>query len=233
MKKDCKKIITFSFDDGVLQDKKIIDILNRYNLKATFNLNSGRFGQSFPLVWDGVNVERIIITAEKVKETYSGHEVAVHTVSHARLKSLSDDEIVREIVEDIQNLEKLVGYSVRGMAYPCNEVDDRVLNVIRERTPIKFSRTTEATHSLSLQNNLLRFNPSCRVFDDDMYNLADEIINYKGDSPKLLYLWAHCYEFDYKPDKYRKFEEFCKYVSDKKDVAYCTNTKAFEMLGQI
>ena len=59
------KALTFSFDDGVLQDKKIIDILNKYNLKATFNLNSGHFGDSFPLVWEGVDVERIVITAKK------------------------------------------------------------------------------------------------------------------------------------------------------------------------
>ena len=35
-----KKAITFSFDDGVRQDVRLIEILNRYNLKATFNLNS-------------------------------------------------------------------------------------------------------------------------------------------------------------------------------------------------
>ncbi len=52
------KIITFSFDDGVMQDLKIIEILNKYNLKATFNLNSGNFANSFPLVWEGVYVER-------------------------------------------------------------------------------------------------------------------------------------------------------------------------------
>ena len=38
------KAVTFSFDDGVLQDKRTIEILNKYGLKATFNLNSGKFG---------------------------------------------------------------------------------------------------------------------------------------------------------------------------------------------
>ena len=57
------KVITFSFDDGVMQDFKIIDILNKYNMKATFNLNSGHFGQSFPLIWDGVNIERKVVFA--------------------------------------------------------------------------------------------------------------------------------------------------------------------------
>ena len=36
-----KKAITFSFDDGVEQDIKFIEICDKYGLKATFNLNSG------------------------------------------------------------------------------------------------------------------------------------------------------------------------------------------------
>lgn len=32
------KAITFSFDDGVQQDKRLIDIFDRYSLKSTFNI---------------------------------------------------------------------------------------------------------------------------------------------------------------------------------------------------
>ena len=33
------KGITFSYDDGVTQDRRLISLLNRYGMKATFNLN--------------------------------------------------------------------------------------------------------------------------------------------------------------------------------------------------
>ena len=33
------KAITFSYDDGVTQDVRLIEIFNKYNIKATFNLN--------------------------------------------------------------------------------------------------------------------------------------------------------------------------------------------------
>ena len=36
-----RKILIFSFDDGTIYDKRFVDLLNRYGLKATFNLNSG------------------------------------------------------------------------------------------------------------------------------------------------------------------------------------------------
>ena len=38
------KAITFSYDDGLTQDIRLIEIFNKYNLKGTFNLNSGLLG---------------------------------------------------------------------------------------------------------------------------------------------------------------------------------------------
>ena len=39
------KAFTFSFDDGVLQDIRFIELINKYGLKCTFNLNSEFFGR--------------------------------------------------------------------------------------------------------------------------------------------------------------------------------------------
>ena len=33
-----RKAVTFSFDDGVSQDIRMIELLDKYGLKATFNL---------------------------------------------------------------------------------------------------------------------------------------------------------------------------------------------------
>ncbi len=35
------RALTFSYDDGATQDKRLVDILNHFNLKGTFNLNAG------------------------------------------------------------------------------------------------------------------------------------------------------------------------------------------------
>lgn len=40
-----RKALTFSYDDGVLQDERLIRIFNKYGLKATFNLNSELLGK--------------------------------------------------------------------------------------------------------------------------------------------------------------------------------------------
>lgn len=37
------KAFTLSYDDCVVQDKRLIEIFNKYGLKSTFNICSGRF----------------------------------------------------------------------------------------------------------------------------------------------------------------------------------------------
>ena len=39
-----KKYFTLSFDDGLEQDKRVLELMKKYGLKGTFNLNSGMFG---------------------------------------------------------------------------------------------------------------------------------------------------------------------------------------------
>ena len=40
-----EKAVTFSFDDAVVEDVRMIALLNKYQLKATFNVNTGCFGE--------------------------------------------------------------------------------------------------------------------------------------------------------------------------------------------
>ena len=40
------KALTLSFDDGRVQDRRLVTLLNRCGIKATFNLNSGEQGET-------------------------------------------------------------------------------------------------------------------------------------------------------------------------------------------
>ena len=37
------KVLTLSYDDGVVQDIRLIKIMNKHGLKGTFNINSGSY----------------------------------------------------------------------------------------------------------------------------------------------------------------------------------------------
>lgn len=221
-----RKAVTFSYDDGVTQDKRLIGIFNRYGLKATFNINSELLGLENTLVREGKTVNHTKNRKSEVKEIYKGHEVAVHTLTHPNLTELDESEIIRQVEEDRKNLEALVGYDVVGMAYPCGGVnnDDRVADVIRNHTPLKYARTITSTHSFDLQENLLRFNPTVYHHRewDALFQLAEEFIRLKPDRPQLFYVWGHSYEFDIH-DTWDRFEEFCRLISGKDDIFYGTN----------
>ena len=109
------KAVTFSFDDGVTQDIKLIEILNKYGLKATFNLNSALLGTNGELNRNNNIVRHDKNPADKIAEIYRGHEVAVHTLVHPNLTELSDEGVIWQVEEDRKLLESLVGYDVRCM----------------------------------------------------------------------------------------------------------------------
>lgn len=220
------KAVTFSYDDGVTQDIRLIELLNKYNLKCTFNLNSELLGLKGMLIREGQRIAHYKIHPDDVKSVYDGHEVAVHTLTHPHLPPLEDAEVIRQVKQDRINLSEIVGYEVVGMAYPGGGVnnDDRVAKLIRENTGVKYSRTITCNNSFDLQDNLYRFNPTVYHLDfDDMMKMGQEFININPDKPQIFYIWGHSYEMDYRPDYWVKLEEYFKLIANRDDVFYGTN----------
>ena len=54
-----RKALTFSYDDGIEQDRKLVEIFNRYGMKATFNLNTGIQSPESNFEIEGVHINRI------------------------------------------------------------------------------------------------------------------------------------------------------------------------------
>ena len=222
------KAVTFSYDDGVTQDIRLVEMLNKYGLKATFNINSELLGKSGELIRGGTKVSHNKVNPKDVKSIYCGHEVAVHTLTHPNLTTLDDAEVIRQVETDRLNLSELCGYEVVGMAYPCGGVnnDDRVAGIIKENTGVKYSRTITSSYSFQPQNNLYRFNPTVyHIMEyDKLMELASEFVNAMPDdnNPEIFYIWGHSYEFDIE-DTWDKMEEFCKLISGRDDVFYGPN----------
>ena len=221
------KAVTFSYDDGSTQDKRFIKMLNKYGLRATFNLNSNKFGEPNSLIRNGVTVAHCKPTAEEIADIYAGHEIAVHTLDHPRLTTLDDAEVIRQVEEDRKNLERICGYEVVGMAYPCGGVnnDDRVAQVIRENTKIKYARTITENHSFELQDNLYRFDPTVYHQNwEKLFELADEFLALPEvtETPKIFYIWGHTFEFDI-DDSWDMMEKFCQKIAGRDDIFYGTN----------
>ncbi|MBQ8174578.1 MAG: polysaccharide deacetylase family protein [Clostridia bacterium] len=223
------KILTFSYDDGVLQDKRLIELFDRYGMKATFNLNSELLGKPHSLTIDGKQIAHDKIEPGDVRSVYAGHEVAAHTLTHPRLPTLPDEEVIRQVEQDRKKLSELCGYEVVGFAYPCGgeNYDGRVSSLIREKTGIRYCRTIISSHSFDPQENLYEFKPS--VYHngewDKLFSLGEEFLSLSTEERKVFYVWGHSYEFDIH-DTWGRFEEFLKMMSGKDDILYATNREA-------
>lgn len=220
------KAVTFSYDDGVTQDVRLIELLNKYDLKCTFNLNSERLGTGKIIKRRGKHISHYKIRPEEVRLVYEGHEVAVHTLSHPNLINCYEPEIIRQVETDRLNLSALAGYEVVGMAYPSGLInsDDRVADVIRKHTGVKYARTIPDTNNFDMQEDLLQYRPSVYHLDfEKMMAMGREFIELKPDKPQIFYIWGHSYEMDYSEDYWLQLEEFFKLISNRDDIFYGTN----------
>lgn len=219
-----KKAITFSYDDGVTQDIRLISLFNKYGFKCTFNLNSDLLGRPGALIREEKHVSHNKVAPEKVRSVYEGHEVATHSLTHPYLTRLSDADVIREIENDRIKLSELVGYEVVGHAYPMGDCDNRVARLIENHTGVKYARTVISTHNFDIQTDLHLFNPSVYHHRemDEMFRLGEEFLKLNTDEPKLFYVWGHAYEFDIHDD-WKRFEEFLEMMSGRADIFYGTN----------
>ena len=220
------RCFTLSFDDGVVQDVRLVELFNRYGLKCTFNLNSGLFGlkasrNDFP---NPVQNDRL--SGDQITKLYEKHEIAVHTLTHPKLQYLDREAIRFEVMEDRRNLEEIAGYPVTGMAYPFGTYDDTVVEELRS-CGIRYARTTEPTWAYAVPRDFLRWHPTIQFGNERMERvvkgfLNTERLNRDNSLLPILYIWGHSYELDGN-DSWGLMEDLCRRVSGLKDVWYATN----------
>ena len=217
------KFITLSFDDGVKQDIRFIELLDKYGLKCTFNLNSGLFGLVHNLETPDFVVNHSEVEKENVAKVYGGHEVASHSLTHPRLDWISLDEVKKEIGDDCRELRRLTGQEVCGMAYPGGPFyNEEIIKTIVDNTPVRYARITGDSKSFALPSRLMEWQPTCSWRNHHLPEWIEEIKNAEPDEDMLLYVWGHTYEFDVY-DAWEQVEELLKLMSGDSGITYATN----------
>lgn len=218
-----RKAVTFSFDDGVRQDLRLMEMFRKYGIKATFNLNSGLSGKEHDWEYRGIHVSRL--SPEEIRENYGGFEIAVHTAHHPDLTVLSAEGVIQEVFQDRQALEALAGYPVRGMAYPYGTCSEGLTGLLRS-LGICYSRTVKSTHAYGFPEDYLAWHPTCHYMEQDAPKLADQFLAMDSDRLSLFYLWGHSYELDGN-DNWELMEEFCRKFGTAKDVWRASNMEIY------
>ena len=112
------KVLSISFDAawGNEDTQQLIDILGKYNIKATFFV-VGEWVDKYP---------------ESVKALHdAGHEVMSHSNDHAHFNSLSAEEITADLNTCNDKIEAVTGVRPTLFRCPYGEYDDHVINAVR------------------------------------------------------------------------------------------------------
>ena len=207
------KALTFSYDDGQIHDRKLVEIMNRHGMRGTFHLNSGKLAPD--------RNHTVFVAAEEVAELYAGHEVAVHGVQHRNLPTLTKNQVVNEVLEDRRALEKLTGGMVQGMSYAFGNYSEEIIVILRS-LGVKYSRTVNSTNGFFPPTDFMAWHPTCH-HNGRLMELGQNFLSVPGyvELP-LMYVWGHSFEFAGNND-WNVIEEFAELMEGKEDIWYATN----------
>lgn len=174
------KAFNVSYDDGTLQDVRFVDLLNRYGIKGTFNLNSHLMETEFEWTHEtGFVIKRLPMRI--ASNLYGDHEIASHTLTHPYMDSLTEDGIIHELQADKENLEKLFGKEIQGFAIPFDFYSELIEKCVK-KCGFKYARISEETHLYTpaadfykLKTGIFHLDPNLDSYIDDFISTEEEL----------------------------------------------------------
>lgn len=208
------KFFILSIDDGTIYDEKVIEILNRYHIKGTFNLNSGL--DDFVWYCDGEPVRRLRLP-EHV-DLYRGHEVASHSLTHPHFTTLDNDGVGYEAGVDKENLERVFGRPVTSFAFPFEDSDERCIERVRS---IGFSAIRVSEIDPSFRFPIDPFHIKITSLDvREAVDLFDLFL--LDENADLFTFVSHAYDFEF-DGTYRLLDKLCAKVEESEAVSIFTS----------
>ena len=227
------KAVTFSYDDGVVQDKRLSDLFTRYGLKATFNHNGRRLRAE-------------VFTPEELEEYIfsRGHELAIHGELHRPNGNQRPIEGIRDVLNCRLELEERCGRIIRGFAYPDTGItvmgnggSYAAVKQYLTELDIAYARTLGGDNDqFMLPSDFHAWMPTAHHANPKLPEYIDKFLSldlswgscyHARRYPRLLYIWGHSYEFD-KANGWDYMEELCRRLSGREDLWYATNIEICE-----
>ena len=112
-----KLAISFDAAWGCERTEKILDILKKYEVTATFFLTN---------IW----LEDYPDMAKKIAD--AGHEIAMHSVSHPHMPQLSREEMQQELDGNAQMIQEITGGHPSLFRFPFGDYDNASMNILHE-----------------------------------------------------------------------------------------------------
>ena len=220
------KSFNVTYDDGVLQDIRFVELLNKYNLKGTFNLNSGLMENEFEWIHEtGCVVKRL--SKDKAVSLYQGHEIASHTLTHPYMDDLSESEILYELQSDKANLEELFGREIKGFAVPFDYYSELIESCVKQ-CGFEYARISEERHSFVSQNDYYKWKATVFHTDATLKELTQQFI-ISDNELALFQIVGHSYDLDIE-NMWDRIESIFIEITSQKAVLPMTTIETIEYL---
>lgn len=221
-----KKAFVLTYDDGVLQDVRLVLLLNRYGLKGTFNLNSVLMEREFAWHHEKIgSVRRLPLSV--AAHLYEGHEVASHTCTHPDLQGMLREGLLYELGHDKYLLEQLVKRPVLGFGVPFDYYDDTVAACAKE-LGFRYARGSEETRSYAPNADAFRQNAGMFHLSEGLEAFVDGFLRTDEELASCIIV-GHSYDLDAE-QLWEAMEALFAKVSDSKDVLSMTHLEYVEYL---
>ena len=178
-----------SWDDGVVDDVRLIELLRRYRAKATFNLNPGLHQAGRAFSWRYGDKEVWRLGSDELAAVYAGFEIANHSLTHPSLPDLSEVDLAREVGDSRRLLQDWFQQPVRGFCYPFGTFNPTVKEAIRAAGH-RYARTVAEYDEVFPPGDPLEFGVSCRFADPAFWSRYEQAKANNG----VFFFWGHSYE---------------------------------------
>ena len=185
------------WDDGVVNDIRLIGLLRKYKAKATFNLNPGampehtatpRWRKLDDTCWSYNGFINGKVGLVEMKEIYEDFQVASHGWVH-KGGSVPADEFIKDAMDARKYLEDVFQRECRGYAWPCGDYTPRAAKQLQD-AGFLYGRTTKYTDCVGVTDSPLHLDSSCHFMDRTFCEKFQAAKEQNG----IFYFWGHAYE---------------------------------------
>ncbi len=223
------KAFNITYDDGVTQDIRFVELLNKYNLKGTFNLNSQLMKEEFRWVHEtGMVVKRIPV--DKVVNLYKKHEVASHTLTHPYMHDMGKAEIMYQLSEDKKNLEQIFNQKISGFAVPFSYYSPLIAECAKE-CGFEYAICSDESYTYTPPQDYywwaagaFHLNPQWRCFAEEFFATDAELA--------LCQIVGHSYDLDAE-NMWEEMESFFSRIAKDDCIESMTNIELVRYLKAI
>lgn len=212
------KAFVLSYDDGVEEDIEFVNLIEKYNLKGSFNLNFRLMENQFE--WkhpSGKTIKRLSL--QTAAQLYKNHEVASHTLTHPNLENLKENEILLEMTQDKESLESLFKRKVKGFALPFSFYSPLIKECVK-KTGFEYGRISEESLSFEPGKDFFAWKPSIFHLDNRLETFVNSFLE-NATELSICTIAGHSYDLEIE-NKWGLLENIFKKINNNENILSMT-----------